>query len=124
LFSQTIDLPIKVKSPNRQGRFWKSYHFGYAKPVRFAVRVAVRCKIAEKDRPTPPLVITMTRIAPRELDGDNVTTAMKPVRDGIADGLGLTDDAERNGLRWECRQMRGMPKEYGLRIEIAQDRQK
>jgi hypothetical protein len=43
---------------------------------------------------------------------------MKPVRDGVTDGLGLADDSEKTGLTWEYAQMRGVAREYGLRIEI------
>jgi hypothetical protein len=66
----------------------------------------------------PPLRITMTRIGARALDNDNLEGAFKPVRDGITDGLGLKDDAERAGLEWVCEQRRGAPKEYGCILEI------
>jgi hypothetical protein len=39
----------------------------------------------------PLLVVRLTRVAPRELDGDNLQGAMKGVRDQVAAGLRLDD---------------------------------
>ena len=44
---------------------------------------------------TPPLVITLTRCALRKMDSDGLANAFKPVRDGIADWLGVDDGDER-----------------------------
>jgi hypothetical protein len=63
-----------------------------------------------------PCVITMTRIAPRELDDDNLAGGFKSVRDGIADWFGI-DDADKR-LRFQCKQEKGAPKFYAARIEI------
>jgi hypothetical protein len=114
---KTIDLPIRVKSCNAfsRGRGWKGHHFGYIKPVRQCVCLAVRGLVGKQ---VPPLVVRLTRIAPRALDVDNLISGMKPVRDGVTDGLGLADDSEKTGLTWEYAQMRGVAREYGLRIEI------
>ena len=61
-----------------------------------------------------PLRITMTRQGPRRLDDDNLAVALKHVRDGVADALGV-DDGDRR-LAWRCRQERC--REYAVRIEI------
>lgn len=49
-----------------------------------------------------PLAVTMTRRAPRALDSDNVVSACKHVRDGIADALGVSDRVP--WIDWRCRQ--------------------
>ena len=116
-----IDLPgLKIKSANRMSRSWKPHYFGYVKPMRETVGMAVRCKV--RVPLAPPLKITLTRIAPRSLDYDNLVTGMKPIRDGVTDGLGLTDDSESTGLEWVYAQQAGLYKEYGLRVEVEKGR--
>ena len=65
----------------------------------------------------PPCTVTLTRIAPRELDDDNIRGALKAIRDGVADWLGC-DDSKRSGVTWEYAQARGEPKQYAVRIEV------
>lgn len=65
-----------------------------------------------------PCVVTLTRIAPRKLDSDNMASACKNVRDGIADAFWCADNDPR--ITWRYAQERGAPKEYALRIEIEQ----
>jgi hypothetical protein len=60
-----------------------------------------------------PVVVTLTRIAPRRLDGDNCAGGLKHWRDGIADWLGI-DDADPR-VSWRYEQERG---EYALRIRV------
>lgn len=63
-----------------------------------------------------PLRITMTRIAPRELDSDNLASGFKASRDGVADWLGIDDGDKR--LTWEYQQRKGMPKQYAVEIRV------
>jgi hypothetical protein len=62
-------------------------------------------------------IITLTRIAPRALDDDNLCSAFKAIRDGIADAF-HTDD-RKGRLEWKYTQERGKPKEYAVRVEIG-----
>ena len=55
----------------------------------------------------PRLHITITRRAPRQLDGDNFVGGCKQLRDAIAELLRRQGDAERDGLEWEYRQEKG-----------------
>jgi hypothetical protein len=64
-----------------------------------------------------PCTVLLTRIAPRELDGDNLQGAFKALRDGIAARLGV-DDRDRR-VTWLYDQERGQPKEYAVRITIT-----
>lgn len=63
-----------------------------------------------------PLRITLTRIAPRKLDTDNLSSGCKAVRDGVADWLGCADNHPT--LTWAYAQRRGAPKEYAAEVLI------
>lgn len=75
-------------------------------------------------RPTTPLrpvasalVVTLTRIAPRALDDDNLAGSQKHVRDGVADALGIND---RDPLvTWRYAQRRGGKGQYAVHITIT-----
>lgn len=67
-----------------------------------------------------PVDVTITRIAPRKLDDDNLAASAKSVRDGIADALGCKDNDPR--VSWAYTQERGAPKAYAVRITVAQRR--
>jgi crossover junction endodeoxyribonuclease RusA len=64
-----------------------------------------------------PLVVTITRVAPRMLDSDNSASAAKAVRDGIADALGVDDSNPL--VLWRYSQEKGRP---AVRVEIETDR--
>lgn len=46
-----------------------------------------------------PAVVTLTRLAPRELDDDNWVSAAKAVRDAVARAFGV-DDGPKGPIRW------------------------
>lgn len=54
------------------------------------------------------VVVTLTRVAARPLDDDNLASAAKSLRDGVADALGVTD--RHPHLTWRYRQERTKPK--------------
>jgi hypothetical protein len=65
----------------------------------------------------PPLLITMTRIAPRAIkDGDNAVSAFKHARDQIARVLGVDDGDSR--IEWVVEQRKGDAGAYGVEIRI------
>lgn len=67
---------------------------------------------------TEPLVVTLTRIAPRRLDvGDNLNLSLSGARDSIAQLLGIDDGSDL--ITWLYTQERSKPKTYGVRITIA-----
>lgn len=66
---------------------------------------------------TGPIAVTLTRIAPRELDGhDNLRTGFKGIVDQLALILRVDDGNER--VTWNYKQERGGVKEYAARIRI------
>jgi len=90
---------------------------------------AVKAKLAKDHRrkaysalcavaapPVPPCTIVLTRVAPRALDGDNLQSGFKAVRDGVADWLGLDDGHQL--LDWQYRQRSGEAKQYKVEIEV------
>ena len=80
--------------------------------------------VTKKGKPTFRLVsdsnhrcvVTITRIAPRALDDDNLAASAKHVRDGIADAMGLDDRDPR--VRWRYAQRSDGRGVYGVEIRI------
>lgn len=60
------------------------------------------------------LEVTLTRIAPRQLDSDGVPSALKAVRDGVADALRIDDGSPL--VLWTYAQEVGP---YAVRIEVS-----
>lgn len=60
-----------------------------------------------------PCKVTFTRVGPRALDSDNLQGALKSIRDGIADKLGINDNGPL--VQWEYAQERGP---YAVRVEL------
>lgn len=63
-----------------------------------------------------PCVVTLTRIAPRALDDDNLRSGLKAVRDGVADRLGIDDRDPR--VKWRYGQRPGKAKQYAVLVRI------
>ena len=63
-----------------------------------------------------PVTVVLTRIAPRRLDGDNLQSGFKAVRDGVADWLGVDDGSDM--IEWQYCQRSGGPKVYRVEIEV------
>lgn len=64
-----------------------------------------------------PATITLTRIAPRKLDSDNLAGGFKAARDGIADWLEIDDGDDR--LTWVYGQRKGAPGQYDAEVTIT-----
>lgn len=61
----------------------------------------------------PALVVRLTRIGKRRLDGDNCAAALKAHRDAVASWLRIDDASPL--VRWEYAQETGEP---GVRVEV------
>ena len=92
-----------VNGLNHDGRHWGA-RAKRAKDHRKAV--ADMWKVCRCAPPPLPVVVTMTRFSPgtRPMDSDGLSAALKPIRDGVADCLGV-DDADAR-ITWNCRQER------------------
>jgi hypothetical protein len=63
-----------------------------------------------------PVTVVLTRVAPRRLDGDNLQSGFKAVRDGVADWLGVDDGSSL--VDWQYAQRSDGPKVYKVEIEV------
>jgi hypothetical protein len=63
------------------------------------------------------IVVSLTRVAPRALDSDNLVASLKATRAGVADALHLDDRDSR--VEWRYAQRKGRPREYGVSIAIG-----
>ena len=103
----TVDLPLRIESVANLREHWAK-RAKRAKAHRMAA-LAIKPHLL-------PCVVTLTRIAPRALDDDNLRSGFKNFRDGIADRLGIADNDPR--VEWRYAQERGKPKEYAARVKI------
>jgi hypothetical protein len=107
--TMTFELPLRLESLSNVREHWAVRH-KRAKAHRKAAYLT--CKA----HPVP-CVVTITRIAPRALDDDNLRHAVKAVRDGIADRLGVDDRDPR--VKWRYVQTRSArPKHYSCLVQI------
>jgi len=114
-------LPIRTWSePNLRGHWGRRARRAHKQ--REAARLLVRAALVPLPPLDPPrsgrrkIIVRLTRIGPRRLDSDNLAAALKHVRDGVADALGLDDGDER--LRWLYAQRNGRPGEFAVLVEI------
>jgi hypothetical protein len=63
-----------------------------------------------------PCVVTLTRVSAGTLDDDNLRSALKGVRDGVADRLGCDDADPRVKFKYD--QQRGKRGEYAVLVAI------
>lgn len=77
-------------------------------------KAAVKKYIKDAIVPSLPLIVTITRIGPRELDGDNLQGACKYVRDEIARRVGVDDRSKL--YTWVYLQRKG---KYRVDIEFT-----
>jgi hypothetical protein len=64
------------------------------------------------------LVVELRRFGPRVVDADNCAASLKPIRDGVADWLGVPDHDLR--VRWVVTQQAGgRGSSKGARVEIT-----
>ena len=106
-----IELPIKTVG----GLNAREHYRARAKRVKterteaaFAVRVS-------RHKPLPCKVL-LTRISPGTLDDDNLQGALKAIRDGVADALGIDDRDPR--VSWRYAQAKAGKGVYAVRIEV------
>ena len=114
----TLILPIHTVSESNVHTHWRKRHHR-AKTQRTAMYY--RCLATWRTPPALPLRITLTRIAPRALDDDNLAASCKALRDGVADWLAGaygTGNDRQEGLRWHYAQRKGMPHEYAVEVSI------
>jgi hypothetical protein len=107
-----MTIPLRIESVANLREHWA------AKAKRTSGhRLTTWAELKRHERPIGQITVKLTRIAPRPLDDDNLRSAFKACRDGVADWLGCDDRDPR--VRWEYGQVRGAPKTYAARIEVS-----
>lgn len=107
-----VDIPIRTVSVMNT----REHHMARARRARLHRQSAHWAMEQLRVRPAFPCTVTLTRIAPRELDGDNLQSALKAARDGVADWLGLDDRDAR--VTWNYGQRKGPAKQYSVEVTI------
>ena len=108
----TLLIPHRLPSAANERLHWRVK----AKRTQ-AQRQLVALYIGGKPKPALPVAVTLTRIAPRALDGDNLQSAFKAPRDEVAKWLGVPDNDPR--VTWEYGQRRGGVGEYAVSIVVV-----
>lgn len=105
----SVILPIKTVSEMNQRCHWAER----AKRMK-SHRTAARLMV-----PAHPLpcVVTLTRLSAGTLDDDNLRSALKGVRDGVADRLGVDDGVD--SVEWRYEQGKVSRGTSAVRVEIA-----
>jgi hypothetical protein len=107
-----VTVPVKIDSGLNMRVHWRvraNTNASHRAAAYFALKQA-------KVKAEMPAVVTLTRIAPRELDDDNLAGGFKSVRDGTADWLGIDDRDKR--VQWRYEQRKGAPKVYEATVRI------
>lgn len=109
-----VTIPIKIESVANLRENWRERAKRSKKH-----RTAAYCYLAMYSQPintVGPMTITLTRIATRQLDDDNLASGFKAVRDGVADWLKRPDNDPL--ISWRYSQEKGEPKKYAASITI------
>lgn len=94
-------VPVRTVSEANAHQHWRERQ-RRAKEHRHTASWMARAALAKAVSIVWPAKVTMTRVSPRELDDDNLAGALKHVRDGIADALGMNDRDPR--IHWAVAQ--------------------
>jgi hypothetical protein len=105
-----VSLPLRTRSVLNAREHWTKR----AKRAQ-EQRAVVRMRLAgvREWPPQLPANVTLTRVGPQALDGDNLQGALKAVRDGVADALGVDDGSDE--VTWSYDQQRGS---YEVRVRV------
>jgi hypothetical protein len=109
-----IELPIKTVAGLNAREHWRTRHRRVRAERLFAFH-GIR-QLGLKVIPVP-VVVVMTRLSPRTLDSDNLQGALKAIRDGVADALGMADNDPR--IEWRYAQEKCGRGDFGVRIEVS-----
>lgn len=112
----TVILPLHTHNSTNNRRHWR-FVWTRSKRERGTAAMLVRNQLV-RNGVKPPAVVTITRLSAGELDDDGLRSALKSVRDGIADAFGV-DDSARSPLRFEYAQEKCKRGAYAVRVEIV-----
>lgn len=117
-----LEFPMRTHSTNvLRTRHWRVNSNEAAQQKRIVFAEFNQSKSASMPSaklriPSPPLIVTLTRLGIRALDSDNLAGSFKAVRDQVAKEIGVDDGS---GLvTWNYKQEKS--KTYRVRIEIEE----
>lgn len=113
--TRRIELPLRTVSSLNQREHW-SKRARRTKTQRTVARLKTESELRPVRRWFVPTTVKLTRVAPGKLDGDNLQGALKAVRDGIADALGIDDGDD--SVTWTYDQQRGRARQYAVIVEL------
>jgi hypothetical protein len=108
-----VTLPIRIVSEANLREHFRTV------AARKKIHRQTACVLMQRHlRPIPErrATITLTRIAPRVLDDDNLAGGFKACRDGVADWLGIDDGSPM--LTWRYAQRKGKRGEYAAEVQV------
>ena len=108
-----LTLPLQTKNPTNNRQHWRVV-WKRSKGERGTACMLVRAKL---NGTALPACVRHTRISAGTLDDDNLRGALKAVRDGVADALGVADNDPR--LTFVYGQGKCKRGEFGVRVEIG-----
>lgn len=115
-----FELPFRIASVANLREHWAA-KATRVKRQRESTALMCRVELHRRNLGAPSagfdrLVVRLVRVAPLELDDDNLSSALKACRDGVADALGVNDRDPR--VTWLVDQEKGKLKTYCVRVEI------
>jgi hypothetical protein len=114
-YTAVLQFPHRLRSQvHSQSRHWRTVAT-QRKKERTLARTVLEAHLLGLASPVSA-TITLTRIAPKRLDDDNLQTVFKSLRDGVADWLEIDDGSPQ--LTWCYAQAKGQPREYAVRIGL------
>lgn len=111
----TATIPLTLPSVANLREHWAN-RAKRTKAQRAAVSLLCGRELRRLSDPRAHYVITMTRVAPRSLDSDNLSSSLKAARDEVAKHLGFFNDSDSR-LSWLYAQSKG---EAALEISVEQ----
>ena len=111
------EIPLKTVSEGNSREFWGK---AYARHRKQKNAVFAVCR-SELMQIQPPCYVMLTRRSPRKFDDDNLVSALKYVRDAVAEilvpGLAVGRADDGHGLTWYYKQEKG---KTAVIIEVLQ----
>lgn len=112
----TFDIPVRTESINVSFGRNARWHVQTLKNQQKLATEFATTRTPGWKPPALPATVTLTRIAPGELDDDNLRPALKTIRDSIAQAIGIDDRDPR--VTWAYGQQRGKRGVYRVRVSI------
>jgi hypothetical protein len=114
----TVVVPIRTYSELNESTHWRT-RSKRTKAQREAAYYSMRQQIGGAMNCRTPATITITRVGPyNRMDTDNLHAALKHIRDGVADWLGLDDGSPL--LTWKSEQRRNPVWSIEIAIEFGE----